>query len=126
MALFYSLSPESVQPLPDRQQAMLQVSTRNLAEVIKTHSLVINRHKAFRAAVLDMANLEHLRFLLSLNITPDELLSQLKKWQTDSSFHKLHQAVEVVALRIKAWLKESPERSPSETLKTDVRCCLQK
>ncbi|XP_034155120.2 E3 ubiquitin-protein ligase rnf213-alpha isoform X2 [Pangasianodon hypophthalmus] len=126
MALFYALSPESVKLLPDRQQAMPQVSYRNLSEVIKTHSLVINRHEAFRAAVLNMANLEHLQLLSKLNITPDELLSQLKKWQTCSSFHKLHQAVEVVALRIKAWLNESQEESTSETLKTDVRSCLQK
>lgn len=55
--------------------------------MIKTHFLVINKHKAFRANVFDMANLEHFRSLLELNITPDELLSQLKKWQTFNNFH---------------------------------------
>ncbi|XP_060763768.1 E3 ubiquitin-protein ligase rnf213-alpha-like isoform X2 [Neoarius graeffei] len=126
MALFYAVSPESVQLVVRRQHNMLQISPRDFDEMIKTHFLVINKHKAFRANVLDMANLEHFRSLLELNITPDELLSQLKKWQAFNNFHKLHQAVEEFALWIKNWLKQSTERSTSETPQMDVRSYLRK
>ncbi|XP_053530339.1 E3 ubiquitin-protein ligase rnf213-alpha isoform X3 [Ictalurus punctatus] len=125
MALFYAVSPERVAPLA--YNYMLQKSAhRNLSEMVETHCMVIKRCKAFRDAVLDMCNAGDGRHLLKLNITPDELLSQLIKWQTCNSFHTLHQNVKIAASQIKDWLKGSQERSTSETLKMDVDSCLQK
>lgn len=51
--------------------------------MIKAHSFFINKHKAFKAAVIDMSHPAHLQHLLELNITVEELLLQLVKWQTD-------------------------------------------
>lgn len=51
--------------------------------MIEAHSFFINKHKAFKAAVIDMSHPEHLQHLLDLNITVVELLQQLVKWQSD-------------------------------------------
>ncbi|KAF4074749.1 hypothetical protein AMELA_G00242920, partial [Ameiurus melas] len=125
MALFYAVSPEGVDPLAYRNMSQT-TAQRNLSEMVKTHCMVIKRCKAFRDAVLDMCDAGDGRHLLKLSITPDEFLSQLKKWQKPNRFHTLHQDVKIAASQIKDWLKESQERSTSETLKMDVDSCLQK
>ncbi|KAM9447090.1 E3 ubiquitin-protein ligase rnf213-alpha-like [Clarias gariepinus] len=96
MALFYAVSSEPVQLFTDIQQPTVQISKRDFSEMTKTHSSVINRQKAFRTAVLDMANLEHLECLLNLIITPDEHLSKLIKWQNSYSFHVKQQGMDKI------------------------------